>query len=95
MKNTKRSITLKVLTGYIMIGLLVVVAIYFIYPQIKTFIYPPKKEQATNQKLTFTSNALSYLYEAETIGRTAMATGSQRQFKEYQVLVDSIKIELD
>ena len=37
MKNTKRSITLKVLTGYIMIGLLVVVAIYFIYPQIKTF----------------------------------------------------------
>ncbi|HAX16795.1 MAG TPA: hypothetical protein DCX87_14310, partial [Leeuwenhoekiella sp.] len=95
MKNTKRLITLKVLTGYIMIGLLVVVAIYFIYPQIKTFIYPPKKEQATNQKLTFTSNALSYLYEAETIGRTAMATGSQRQFKEYQVLVDSIKIELD
>ena len=49
MKNTKRLITLKVLTGYIMIGLLVVVAIYFIYPQIKTFIYPPKKEQATNQ----------------------------------------------
>ena len=95
MKNTKRSITLKVLTGYIMIGLLVAVAIYFIYPQLKTFIYPPKKEQATNQKLTFTSNALSYLYEAETIGRTAMATGSQQQFKEYQVLVDSIKIELD
>jgi len=95
MKNTKRSITLKVLTGYLLIGLLIFFAIWFIYPQIKTFIYPPKKEQATNQKLTFTSNALSYLYEAETIGRTAMATGSQNQFGQYEVLVDSITIQLD
>ena len=95
MKNTKRSITLKVLTGYLLIGLLIFFAIWFIYPQIKTFLYPPKKEQATNQKLTFTSNALSYLYEAETIGRTAMATGSQNQFGKYEVLVDSITIQLD
>ena len=95
MKNTKRSITLKVLTGYLLIGLLIFFAIWFIYPQIKTFIYPPKKEQATNQKLTYTSTALSYLYEAETIGRTAMATGSQNQFGQYEILVDSINIQLD
>ena len=95
MKNTKRSITLKVLTGYLVIGLLVFFAIWLIYPQLKKFIAPQKNEQETNQKLTYTSSALSYLYEAETIGRTAMATGSHQQFSQYKVLVDSITLTLD
>ncbi|MFI8377555.1 ATP-binding protein [Leeuwenhoekiella sp. NPDC079379] len=95
MKNTKRSITLKVLAGYFLIALLIIVGVWFIYPQIKTFIYPEKESATTNKKLTYTSNALSYLYEAETIGRTAMATGSQDQFKQYRVIVDSISPQLD
>ncbi len=95
MKNTKRSITLKVLAGYLLIALLIIVGVWFIYPQIKTFIYPEKENGTTNKKLTYTSNALSYLYEAETIGRTAMATGSQDQFKQYRVIVDSISPQLD
>ncbi|WP_405330407.1 ATP-binding protein [Leeuwenhoekiella sp. LLG6367-2.1] len=95
MKNTKRSITLKVLAGYMLIALLIIVGVWFIYPQIKTFIYPEKENGMTNKKLTYTSNALSYLYEAETIGRTAMATGSQDQFKQYRVIVDSISPQLD
>ena len=95
MKNTKRSITLKVLAGYLLIALLIIVGVWFIYPQIKTFIYPEKENGTTNKKLTYTSNALSYLYETETIGRTAMATGSQDQFKQYRVIVDSISPQLD
>ena len=95
MKNTKRSITLKVLAGYLLIALLIVVGVWFIYPQIKTFIYPEKESETTTKKLTYTSNALSYLYEAETIGRTAMATGSQDQYKQYELLVDSITPQLD
>ncbi|MCC4211696.1 hybrid sensor histidine kinase/response regulator [Leeuwenhoekiella parthenopeia] len=95
MKNTKRSITLKVLTGYIMIGLLVFLAIWLIYPELKKVIYPPQQEQTANKKLTYISNALSYLYKAETIGRTAMATGSLDQFNTYTQVADSIDQAID
>lgn len=95
MRNTKRSITFKVLLGYLLIVGLVIGAFYFIYPEIKNFLKPRKEERVTNKKLTFTSNALSYLYEAETIGRTAMATGSQQQFKAYKIAIGNISRELD
>ena len=95
MRNTKRSITFKVLLGYILIVGLVIGAFYFIYPEIKSFLKPRNDEQVTNKKLTFTSNALSYLYEAETIGRTAMATGSQAQLNRYNDVIGNITHELD
>ena len=95
MKNTKRSITLKVLTGYLVIGLLIFLAVWLIYPELKKVIYPPRQEQAANKKLTYISNALSYLYKAETIGRTAMATGSLEQFNTYTQVVDSIDRTID
>ncbi|MEH6407058.1 MAG: ATP-binding protein [Leeuwenhoekiella sp.] len=95
MKNTSRSITFKVLAGYILIAGLVTLAYLFIYPRIKEFIYPPQQEKVANRKLTFISNALSYLYEAETIGRTAMATGSNEHYGQYSKLVDSITLQLD
>tara|TARA_R110002020_G_scaffold303939_2_gene519591 strand:- start:242976 stop:245393 length:2418 start_codon:yes stop_codon:yes gene_type:complete len=95
MRNTKRSITFKVLVGYVLIAGLATLAYLFIYPRIKEFIYPAQEEQVANRKLTFISNALSYLYEAETIGRTAMATGSHEHYGQYSQLVDSISMQLD
>ncbi len=95
MKNTKQSITFKVLIGYLLLTFLIAFAFWFIYPQIESFIYPPKEEKETNRKLTYISNALSYLYEAETLGRTAMANGSQDQFELYNTHVDSILMQID
>lgn len=95
MKNTKRSITLKVLIGYVLIGLLVFAALWYIYPQLRKVLNPQESEQTTNRKLTYTSNALSYLYNAETIGRTAMATGSRSQFNQYTRSIDRIVATID
>ncbi|HEA31278.1 MAG TPA: response regulator [Leeuwenhoekiella sp.] len=95
MKNTKQSITFKVIFGYLLLALLVGFAAWLVYPQVKAFVYPAREKESANRKLTYISNALSLLYEAETVGRSAMATGDTDQFKRYQAYTDSIVIQID
>lgn len=95
MINTRRAITFKVLIGYLLLAGAIALAYWFVYPEIKKFINPQEEEQFTNKKLAYISNALTYLYEAETVSRTAMATGSMEQYNQYKILVDSINIQID
>ena len=95
MKNTRQSITFKVFFGYCMLAVVIGLGIYLVYPQVRAFIYPPKEKKSANKKLTYISNALSLLYEAETVGRSAMATGDTSQVKRYSALTDSITVQID
>ncbi|MGB3773976.1 MAG: ATP-binding protein [Leeuwenhoekiella sp.] len=95
MKNTKQSITFKVIFGYLMLALLIGFAAWLVYPQVRAFIYPTTEKEAANRKLTYISNALSLLYEAETVGRSAMATGDTDQFSRYRAYTDSIVVQID
>ncbi|WGK66128.1 ATP-binding protein [Croceiramulus getboli] len=95
MSTPSSSITAKVVLGYFLLSLGVIVTAYIIYPKLKTYFNPGDSIQETNKKLTFTSNALTYLYEAESLGRTATATGDEEQFKVFQKLIDSLSIQID
>ena len=95
MRNTRQSITFKVLFGYFMLAMVIGLGIYLVYPQVKAFIYPPKEKKSANKKLTYISNALSLLYESETVGRSAMATGDTTQFRRYRAFTDSITVQID
>lgn len=95
MKNTKQSITFKVIFGYLILALLLGFAAWLIYPQVRAFVYPAKEKESANRKLTYISNALSLLYEAETVGRSAMATGDTTQFRRYRQYTDSINVQID
>lgn len=95
MRNSKQSITFKVIFGYLLLALLIGFAAWLIYPQVRAFVYPTKEKESANRKLTYVSNALSLLYEAETVGRSAMATGDTDQFSRYRAYTDSIVVQID
>jgi hypothetical protein len=95
MRNAKQSITFKVIFGYLLLALLIGFAAWLIYPQVRAFVYPTKEKESANRKLTYVSNALSLLYEAETVGRSAMATGDTDQFSRYRAYTDSIVVQID
>ncbi|WP_051907839.1 ATP-binding protein [Flavimarina sp. Hel_I_48] len=94
-RNPKQSITFKVIFGYLLLALLIGFAAWLIYPQVRAFVYPAKEKESANRKLTYISNALSLLYEAETVGRSAMATGDTDQFSRYRAYTDSIVVQID
>ena len=95
MRNAKQSITFKVIFGYLLLALLIGFAAWLIYPQVRAFVYPAKEKESANRKLTYVRNALSLLYEAETVGRSAMATGDTEQFSRYRAYTDSIVVQID
>lgn len=95
MRNSKQSITFKVIFGYLLLAMLIGFAAWLIYPQVRAFVYPTTEKESANRKLTYVSNALSLLYEAETVGRSAMATGDTDQFSRYRAYTDSIAVQID
>ncbi|MGB5941809.1 MAG: ATP-binding protein [Leeuwenhoekiella sp.] len=95
MKNQQSPITIKIILGYLTLIGILVFALYSIYPQLRKLIYPKTSTGITEQKLGYVSNALSYLYEAETTGRSAMTTGSETQLDNYQSYTDSLVFQLD
>ncbi len=95
MKGSKKSITTKVAVSYILFIGIALFAILFIYKQIPSLTNTTNDNTYGNQKLLMVSSALANLYEAETVGRISINTGSARQFKQYKSLMDTINCTID
>lgn len=95
MKGSKKSITTKVAVSYILFIGIALFAILFIYKQIPSLTNTANDNSYGNQKLLMVSNALANLYEAETVGRTSINTGSAKQFRQYKSLMDTINNTID
>ncbi|WBL25377.1 hybrid sensor histidine kinase/response regulator [Zunongwangia sp. HGR-M22] len=94
MQNTKRSITLKVVTGYVLIAILVVVAVWFIYNRVVMFSNMAQSNSNNNAQLFLVSEITSDLYETENVSRRLIQTGTKEDIKLYQQQLDSIKLNL-
>lgn len=70
MKNTKKSITFKVLIGYLLVSALSVFAVWVVYGQIVNLTKTNRIGDINNQKLILISEAVTNLYVAEGISRT-------------------------
>lgn len=73
----------KLITGYMLILLLGVIAIVFIYNQTITLTEKKNDEIVMQQKLFIIGNTLAKLYEAENTGLSFSQTGSEKNLNTY------------
>ena len=95
MKNTKRSITLKIIVGYTLAIVLVAIAFWVIYDQLSSYAKINDRKNDNNEKLVLVGEAITSLYEAESLTRNIIQTSNIEKFVDYKNKVDSIIKTID
>ncbi len=91
MKNTKRSITLKVIFGYLLIAAVAAVAVWFIYGEVVKFSEVNQINSLNNQQLVLVSEIATALYETESTGRRFIQSGDTTNLTTYSDQIDNIQ----
>jgi len=90
MKNTKRSVTYKIIAGYLVAGLLAVTAFWVIYRQLNNYTQITEIKNENNKKLFLVGEIITGLYEAESLTRNIIQTSDVSKFKIYKTKIDTI-----
>ncbi|WP_025742758.1 ATP-binding protein [Aquimarina pacifica] len=90
MKNTKRSITNKIILGVLLAGILVVTAFWVIYQQLNNYTQLTEIKNENNEKLFLVGEAITGLYEAESLTRNIIQTSNTKKFDLYKSKIDTI-----
>ncbi len=90
MKDTKRYITLKIIIGYTVAIVLAVIAFWVIYSKFNNYTKITKVENDNNEKLVLVGEAITGLYEAESLTRNIIQTSDTKKFDIYKEKIDSI-----
>ncbi len=95
MKNTKRSVTYKIIAGYLVAGLLAVTAFWVIYQQLNNYTQITEIKNENNEKLFLVGETITGLYEAESLTRNIIQTSDVSKFKIYKAKIDTILITIN
>src|SRR5690606_29809543 len=95
MENTKKSITYKVIAGYVMITALAVFAVWFIYGQIVRVSDNARSNALSNQKLFLVSEVATNLYNLESTSRDILQNQNSEALPKLQSQVDTISAVID
>ena len=87
--KSKQRFILKVIASYSVLGVLVLLAAFFIYSEFKEYGASQNREE-DNTKLLKTSALLTELYEAENLSKLVLQTKKRANLKAYAKKVDSI-----
>jgi len=91
MKNTKRSITFKVIVGYILLAALAALAVWFIYSQVVRFSKLNQSNNLNNQQLVLVSEIATELYQTENIGKQFIQSGDTLDLNRYKAQISNIQ----
>ncbi|WP_237708817.1 CHASE3 domain-containing protein [Gillisia marina] len=91
MKNTKRSITFKVIIGYLMVAAVAAMAVWFTYAQVVKFSSINQSNDLNNQQLVLVSEIATALYETESTGRQFIQTGDTTDLNRYSEQIDGVQ----
>jgi len=94
MRNTKRSITYKVIGGYLLIAALAAVAVWFVWKQVVAFSQVSENNNSNNEQLFMLSDITTSLYETENLSRQLIQTGNESDLEKYQNQIDSIQLDI-
>lgn len=95
MKNTKRSVTFKIIVGYILIGILALIAFWVIHRQANNYTQINEIKNKNNEKLFMVGKALTGLYEAESLTRNIIQTSDVDKFENYKTKIDTILLTIN
>ncbi|WP_438425929.1 ATP-binding protein [Aquimarina macrocephali] len=90
MKNTKRSVTFKIIAGYLLAGLLAVTAFWVIYQQLGNYTQIAEIKNQNNEKLFLVGETITGLYEAESLTRNIIQTSDVKKYITYKTKIDTI-----
>ncbi len=94
MNKSKNKFTLKIMFSYLFLGVLAVVSAYFIFSEVRTYVFYQTSNNNDN-KLVKTGSLLTELYEAEGLSKIALQKKTQASFRAYTQKIDSIYTVID
>ena len=95
MLSSKRSITVKVVTGYIIVAILAGLAVWYVYDQVIAYSQIAQSNTENNQQLILVSEISTNLNESENTSRRLIQSGEEEELKIYNAQIESIKGKLD
>ncbi|OYQ37111.1 hypothetical protein CHU92_08905 [Flavobacterium cyanobacteriorum] len=93
MVQKPRAVKSKVIAGYLLLFSIAVISVWFVYDEIVK-ISRISQADWDNKQIIKISNVIAGLYASEALGRSAIITGSGKDYKAYNVLLDSINLEI-
>ncbi len=94
MFNPKRSITLKVVAGYLIVAVLAGFSVWYIYNQVIAYSRIAQSNTANNKQLLLVSEITTDLNQSENTSRRLIQTGNEEELDSYNSQINSIKYKL-
>lgn len=95
MASDRQSITFKVIIGYLLFAVLAIVAVWFVYSQVRNYTEMAEAGIEGNQKLYLVGDAAADLYEAESLSRQLIQSGNAQDLDRYEQKIEEIEETLD
>ncbi|WP_459210019.1 ATP-binding protein [Aquimarina rhabdastrellae] len=90
-KNLKRSVTLKVISGFVLACGIALGTFWIIHTQLTNYSKIAKIKSSNNDKLILVSQALTHLYDAESLSRSLARNSDSLKIERYHQKVDTIR----
>ncbi|APG60988.1 hybrid sensor histidine kinase/response regulator [Christiangramia salexigens] len=94
MFHSRRSITVKIVAGYVIVAILAGLAVWYIYNQVIDYSQIAQSNTENNQQLILVSEITTSLNQSENTSRRLIQTGSEEELALYNTQIDSIKFKL-
>ncbi len=94
MNDLKKRFRAKIITSYLILGVLTLIVGFFIFFEIKTYILSQNTTES-DSKLIKTSALLTHLYDAESLSKIAFQHKTKSKFNSYIKKIDSILVDID
>ncbi len=94
MFSSKRSITVKVVTGYVIVAILAALAVWYVYNQVISYSEIAQSNTENNRQLILVSEITTDLNESENTSRRLIQTGNQDDLDLYNSQIGSIELKL-
>lgn len=94
MGTHRRSITFKVVAGYLIVAILAGVAVWFIYNQVKEYSKIAQSNSENNRQLILVSEITNDLNQSENISRRLIQSGEEEELEKFNAQIDTIKSKL-
>ncbi|MDX1761097.1 MAG: ATP-binding protein [Christiangramia sp.] len=95
MFNAKRSITVKVVAGYLIVAVLAGLAVWYVYNQVIAYSEIAQSNTENNEQLILVSEISTNLNESENTSRRLIQTGNEEELELYNSQIDTINAKLD
>lgn len=96
MKDSEDNIRIKVVSGYVLVALLTLAAMWWVYATVVSIATTPRDEQGhIYEKSALTSSVISYLYQVDYYGNRLTQSYSNKALSEYKGALATLYANLD